>query len=215
MARPIHFLSGVSVSSRSSRGATELPEPSAPPPLTVLGPLPISQNQLPQFQYLQEYDWTPTSSAVSYLPLFTPTDHSALPFPGVSRPFSSHGPMSQSPFPLLGGPGMLTIHPDSHTATIAQASIDPQKEMACEPSAPPPSIRKSSRLRTGERGSDRDSTGDDPDTIEDVPAAVVADASVSRIRRTWASIYEDEVLTSDESVWHFSLAIPPQVCIGC
>lgn len=102
---------------------------------------------------------------------------------------------------------MLAINPDGHTATattatatvsVSQASIDSQQEMAREPSVPPPSIRKSSRVRTGERGSDRDSTGDDPDAMDDVPATVAADASVSRIRRTWASVYEDDVLTSDE-----------------
>ena len=210
MARPIHLLSSVSVS--GSRGATEPPEPSAPPPpppSTALGPLAVPQNQQqPQFQYLSEYDWTPSSASVSYFPLFTPADQHALPFLGVSRPFSSHEPTSESPFPLLGA-GMLPINPNGPTPTppVSQASLDSQKDgMAREPSVPPPSIRKSSRVGSGsgsgERGPDRDSTGDDRDrdAVEDVPAAAVADPSVSRIRRTWASIYEDDVLTSDECV---------------
>ena len=107
---------------------------------------------------------------------------------------------------------MLNVHPDApHTATAAQPATDAQKEMAREPSVPPPSIRKSSRLKTGERGSDKDSTGDDHDPVEDVPAGLAADSAVSRIRRTWASIYEDDVLTSDESVDIFS---PQQFSIG-
>ena len=200
MARPIHPFSTLSVS--GTRHATQPPEPSAPPPSTVLGPLAMhqnqNQNQQPQFQYLPEYDWTPASSSLSYLPLFNPTaDQPVLPLPVLSRPFSSHGHMSQSPFPLLGA-SMLTNHPDGHPATATQPSIIPQKDTTRPPSAPPPSIRRTSRLTSGERGSDRDSTGDDRDAIEDVPAAVVADPSVSRIRRTWASIYEDDVLTSDE-----------------
>lgn len=212
MARPIHPLSTLSISGNGNgsgsgtRNATQPPEPSpsAPSTSTVLGPLAIHQNHhQPQFQYLPEYDWTPTSASVSYFPLFNPTDQSPLPLPALSRPFSSHGPMSQSPFPLplpLSGARMLTNHPDGPPATATQPNIDSQKDTARPPSAPPPSIRKGPRLKSGERGSDRDSTGDDPDAIEDVPAAVVADPSVSRIRRTWASIYEDDVLTSDESV---------------
>ena len=194
-------LSSLSVPN-TNRHVTETEEPSAaPPPSTVLDPLPISQNQQFQFQYLPEYDWTPTSSSVSYLPLFAPTDQpAALPLPGLSRPFSSHGPTSHSPFPLLGT-GMLSLPPDGHTAPVRQPSTDSQKEMARDPSAPPPSIRKSSRPRSGARGSDKDSTGDDHDAAEDALPAAVADSSVSRIRRTWASIYEDDVLTSDECVF--------------
>ena len=217
MARPIHPhpLSTLTASGTGTRNPhahphahatqTQHPEPSAPS--TVLGPLAIHQNQQPQFQYLPEYDWTPDSTSLSYLPLFNPTDQPALPLPPVSRPFSSHAPMSQSPFPLPGA-RMLTNHPDDPPAASAQPSIDSLEEPARTHSVPPPSIRKSSRLRSGERGSDRDSTGDDRDPIEDVPAAVVADASVSRIRRTWASIYEDDVLTSDESVVFLSLRRP-------
>ena len=215
MARPlIHPLSTFSVTGSDTRYPTRPPEPSpsAPSTSTVLGPLAIHQLQdhhQPQFQYLPEYDWTPASTSLQYLPLFNPTDQQPpppLPLPAFSRPFSSNGPMSHTPFPLslsLPGARMLTNHPDGSpaTATASQPSIDADRP----PSAPPPSIRRSSRshLKSGERGSDRDSTGDDPDTIEDVPAAVVADPSVSRIRRTWASVYEDDVLTSDESVPSF------------
>ena len=217
MARPIFPLSSLPVT--TTKRVTEPPEPSAPPPpSTALGPLSVPQNQISQFEYLPQYDWPPASSSLPYLPLFPPADLPALPLPAVSRPFLSHAhpPTSHSPFPLLGT-GMLNIHPDTPhpataTATAAQPATDPQKkEMAREPSVPPPSIRKSLRLKTGERGSDKDSTGDDHDPVEDVPAGLAADSAVSRIRRTWASIYEDDVLTSDESVDIFS---PRQVSIG-
>ena len=216
VARPvIHPLSAFSIPGSDTRHATQSSEPSssATSTSTVLGPLPIHQlqdhHQPAQFQYLPEYDWTPASTSFQYLPLFNPTDQPPLPLPlpAFSRPFSSNAPMSHTPFPLplsLPGARMLTNHPDGPPApaTATQPAIDAQKDTARPPSAPPPSIRRSSRshLKSGERGSDRDSTGDDPDAIDDVPTAVVTDPSVSRIRRTWASVYEDDVLTSDESV---------------